>query len=255
MSRLPTLLMFATTSGHYGCRTIYRATLDHLDRLLPLVQWGARLFSVKAKPGEEWIAEIMKGELERRGFIVEVAVAPWQRGLSHYAEYLKDMIRMSQHPAVYDNPLVYWSDDDYLSIVHRDPFPRVLHRMCQLVESSPDILTARFLREQDEDALAPDRTVAIETERDIAWSRHWNLQPLIMRSRDMHRACKVIEDNWAQATQMHGEALWREVLAPLSRSERKHAVWLPSYAQVVNLGVPDYAAVAARLGLTIHPNP
>lgn len=254
-SRTPTLLIFMTAAGHYGCRTIYRATLDHLDRQLPLVQWSARVAHIKARPGEEPVMEIMKDDLQRRGFIVETAVGDWVRGQSHYAAYLRDQIRMSQHPAVYDNPLVYWTDDDYLAVTHQGSFERVLARMCQLVESDPNVLTARFLREEDVDALNPDRTVAIEPELNLAWSKHLNFQPLVVRSRDFHRACKIIEDNWTTAVQMHGEALWREVLAPFSRSERKHAVWLPTYSQVVNLGVLHYLDVAKRLNLTISPNP
>ena len=253
-ARLPTLLMFMTTRGQCGARMIYRATLDHIDRNLPLCQWGARAVHIKIYPGEEPIAEVMKADLEGRGFEVAMATAPWEKGMTHFIEYAKDAIRMSCHPAVYDNPLVYWTDSDYLSVCHRDTYATVLDRMCSLVESSPDILTARFLREQDENALAPDRTVAIDEANDIAWSRHVNFQPLVMRSRDFHRACKVMEDNWSAVEKVHGEALWREVMAPFSRSERKHAVWLPSFAQVANLGVPDYLAVAKRFNLTIAPN-
>lgn len=253
MSRLPTLLMFMTTSGHYGCRTIYRTTLDYLDRQLPLGQWGARVAHIKAKPGEEWIVDIMKADLEMRGFVVESAVAPWERGASHFAEYLKDQIKMSQHPAVCDNPWVYWTDDDYCAICHDDPFPMVLHRMQQIVDSDPNTLSMRFLREQDEDALK--HAICTYPRKGYGFHAHFNWQPVLLRSRDFTLALKVIEDNWAQATQMHGEALWREVLKPFSRSEHKHAVWLPEYAQVANIGVPDYASVAARLGLTIYPNP
>lgn len=256
LPKLPiTFMVFMTTKGHYNCRTLYKTTLDYIDAQLPLVQWGARVAHIKITPNEEAIGEIMKADLQARGFDVGTAIAPWERGQSHFCAYLQDQIKMSQHPAVSDNPFVYWTDDDYLPICHKDSFPYVLHRMTQLVSSSPDILTSRFLREEDVDALAPDRTIEIEQDKEIAWSKHVNWQPLIIRSRDYHRACKVIEDNWAAATSMHGEALWREVLAPMSRSPRKHAVWLPSYAQCINIGVPHYADVAKRLNLTIYPNP
>jgi hypothetical protein len=254
-SSLPTLLMFMTTKGQCGARMIYRATLDHIDRDLPLCQWGARAVHIKVSPGEEGIAEMMKADLVGRGFEVVMTTAPWVKGMVHFTEYAKDQIRMSQHPAVCDNPLVYWTDSDYLAVCHRDTYPKVLSRMCRLVESNPETLTARFLREEDKDSLAPDRTVAVSREWDLAWSKHVNFQPLVMRSRDFHRACKVIEDNWSAAETMHGEALWREVLAPFSRSERKHAVWLPEYSVCANLGVPDYTAVAQRFNLIVDPNP
>lgn len=256
LSTLPiTYVLYLTTEGFAGCSTIYRAMLDHTERQLPLAMFRHRLASIKITPGREHVAEAMKADLAARGFEVITATAPWTRGLSHYAEYLLDMRRVSQHEAVYSTPFIMPVDHDYCIQTHREPLLKVLHRMTSLIESSPDILSFRFLREEDADALAPDRTVAIEPERDIAWSGHYNFQPALLRSRDYHLACKIIEDNWAQATQMHGEQLWAQVLAPFSRSERKHAVWLPSYASVANLGVPDYAAVAQRLGLTIQPNP
>lgn len=253
MSRAPTLLMMMTTSGHYGCKTIYKATLDYLDHQLPLIQWGARVCHIKGKSGHEAILEIMREDLTRRGFIVESAIADWSRGASHFQECLKDQIKMSQHPAVCDNPLVYFTDDDYLAVCHGDTYPRVLHKMCQLVESSPDILTSRFLREQDQDALA--NIVSIEPDQHLAWHKHVNWQPMVLRSRDFYVLGKIIQDNWSQAIQMHGEALWREVLATLSRSEKKHAVWLQDFAVVANLGVEEYESVAKRFSLTITPNP
>ncbi len=254
--RLPiTLLLFLTTKGYGGCRTIYRAMLDGWDRQLPLSSFGLLYAHLKVTPGEEAIAEAITADLRSRGFVVESAIGSWERGQSHFAHYLADQVKVSKDLRVYDNPYVLWLDHDYVPICHVDPFPRVLHRMCELVSSSPDVLTSRFLREEDADALAPDRTVAVEPERDIAWSRHVNWNTILMRATHYHLANKVIEDNWSTAVQMHGEQLWAQVLAPFSRSERKHAVWLPSYAAVANLGVPDYAAVAQRLQLTIAPNP
>lgn len=255
MSRAPTLLMMMTTSGHYGCKTIYKATLDYLDHLLPLNQWGARVCHIKAKPSHEPILEIMKEDLARRGFIVEWAIADWSRGSSHFQECLKDQIKMSQHEAVYGNPYVYISDDDYLPICHQESFVKVLHKMTQKLENNPDLLTFRFLREQDVDALAPDRTHSIDQENHIAYSLHSNWQPQVARSRDFYHMCHIIESHWQVAKQMHGEALWRDVLASLSRSPKHHAVWLPEFAQVANLGVPEYLDVAKRFNLTIAPNP
>lgn len=256
MTTLPiTYVIYLTTEGFAGCSTIYQATLDHLDRQLPLTSFRHRLASIKITPGRESVAEAMTVYLKARGFEVITATAPWERGPSHYEQYLLDMRRVSQHEAVWSTPLVMPCDHDYAMVCHRDPLPKVLARMCQLLDGSPDVLSTRFLREEDKDALAPDRTVAIEPDKDLAWSAHWNLQPMLMRSSHYYLANKVIEDNWAHAVRQHGEALWAEVLAGFSRSPRKHAVWLPGYAVVRNLGVPHYTEVAQSLGLTIAPNP
>lgn len=255
-STLPiTLLLFLTTQGYGGCRTIYRAMLDGWDRQLPLSTFRLRYAHLKVTPGEESIAEAITADLQQRGFVVESATGDWVRGQAHFNAYLADQVKVSKDALIYDNPYVLWLDHDYVPMCHVDPLPKVLARMTRLIESSPDIVSARFLREEDADALAPDRTVAIEPDQHLAWSAHFNWNPVLLRSRDYHLACKVIEDNWTVATRKHGEALWREVLAPFSRSSRKHAVWLPSYACVANLGVPHYTEVAQRLGLRIAPNP
>lgn len=254
LPKLPiTYLMYLTTEGYGGCSTLYRSTLDHTERHLPLSSFRHLVASIKITPGREAVAEVMKEHLVSRGFIVETATAPWQRGPKHFEEYLKDMRRMSQHEAVRDSPYIFTTDHDYPLEVYKDPLIRVIHRMTQLLDDSFDTMSVRFQRQEDVDAM--NTAIASEPERDLWWSKDWNLQPLVMRSIDYYRACKVIEDNWAAATSMHGEALWREVLAPMSRSPRKHAVWLPGYAQCVNLGVPHYADVAKRLNLTIYPNP
>lgn len=250
-----TLLLFLTTKGYSDCCTIYRTMLDGWDRQLPLSTFGLLYAHIKITPGEEWIAEVLSSDLRARGFIVESATGDWVRGQNHFLNYLSDQIKVSKDLRIYDNPFVFFIDHDYVPVCHVDTFDKVIYRMCRLVDSSPEVLTARFLREEDVDSLAPDRTVEIETDKNIAWSKHVNFQPMILRTIDFYRVCKIIEDNWETATKMHGEALWREVLRSFSRSPKQHAVWLPEYAQVVNLGVPNYQEVAKRLNLQIYPNP
>ena len=247
-----TLLMFATSRGHYGCNTIYQATIDHLNKHLPLSEWAGLLFHIKIAPGEELAGEKMKSDLQARGFTVETEFADWKRGQSHFSEYLKDQIKMSRHPMVRDNPFVYWTDDDYLAVTHKANYPYVLNRMIDIVQSSQDILSSRFLREND--TLEPITENVNENHPDFFYSRDFNWQPLIIRSRDFYLSCKMIEDNWPVACQMHGEALWREVMSGMSRSKNKHAVWHPSYAEVANLGVKQYFDIASRFNLIIKPN-
>lgn len=241
-----------TTKGHFGCRTIYRSTLDHFNRQIPLSLFNLRYAHIKITPGEEAIADIMRSDLESRGFIVGSETAPWTRGHSHFTEYLKDQIKVSKDPRIYDSQYVMFMDDDYPILCHRDPLLKVINRMKDMIGSDPDMLTIRFPREgESQDHLR----IEDDPSKDILWSKDVNWQPMVLRSRDFHRLCKTIEDNWTTAVQMHGEALWREVLAPMSRSIHKHAVWFPSYAEVANLGVSNYLQVSERLGLTIFPNP
>lgn len=254
-SSLPiTLLLFLTTKGYGGCNTIYQTMLDGWDRQVPLSLFRLRYAHIKITPGDEGIATAMEADLKRRGFVVETATADWRRGQSHFAEYLKDQIKVSKDARIYDNPYILWLDHDYVPVCHSDNLLRVLHRMCKIIDSSPDVLSARFLREEDADALAPDRTAAIEENNNLAWSHHFNWNQVLLRSRDYHTVCRIIEQNWDKAIQMHGEALWRQAMQLLTRSPKCHAVWFKEYAEVANLGVPNYTEVAKRLGLTIYPN-
>lgn len=252
-AKLPiTYLTFLTTKGHYGCKTLYRSSLDHLDRQVPLSSFGLLYAHIKITEGDEAIAEVLKSDLESRGFVVETAtVKGWSRGMSHFEGYLSDQVKVSKDHRIYANPYILWSDDDSPMVSHRDDLLKVLYRMSSMLDGDPELLTSRFLRREDRD---PSIEVG-PPEGDLFYSRHLNFQPLMLRARDYHRACKGIEDNWGVALQMHIEALWREIMAPMSRSERKHAVWLPDYAETVHLGVPQYVDLCKQLSLNVYPNP
>lgn len=247
------LLVYLTSKGHWGSQTLYRNTLEHLDHQIPLHLFASRVAHIKIQQGEEAAAEAIISDLRARGFRVESAVGEWSRGASHLSGYLADMIKMSQLPEVNDVSYVWACDDDALLLPHRDPLERVLARMTSLISSSPDTLSVRFLRREDR-VPALDVVPHVFGE-DLFWCRDFNLQQPLLRSRDYHLVCKAIEDNWGYATQVHIEALWREVLSPFSRSPRKHAVWHPDYAETVHLGVEDYHTICATYNLPVYPNP
>ena len=78
-----TLALFTTTKGHFGRRTDWRVSLDHLDKQLPLSLFGAKVASLKVTPGDEERGHEMKRQLEERGFTVMAQVGEWVRGSSH----------------------------------------------------------------------------------------------------------------------------------------------------------------------------
>lgn len=248
-----TLCLYIAAAGHYSSRTLYRCTLDHLDRQLPLGML-TKVAHIKARPSEVAAAEHIAADLRARGFArVEVAVADWERGASHYIQCALDQRKVSQWDEVNDNRFVWHLDDDGLVCSHSDPLERLLARMTEWIDESPNNLTFRFLRREDRNSLIE---VGPEPAHgDWFYSQHLNWQLPLMRSSHYYLLHKVIEDNWATAIQMHGEALWREVLAPFSRSPRKHAVWVPERVETIHIGVPDYVAVCAQHGLLVSPNP
>lgn len=254
MSKLPiTLALFLTSKGHHGSQTLYRNTLEHLDAQIPLAMFAAKVASIKIQPGEERVAEVIKSDLESSGFKVITATAEWSRGQSHFLEMLKDEIRVSQLPEVNDNPFIWQCDDDTALLSHRDSLTRVLARMTSWLASSPDHITARFLRREDLPAALGIQSAP--SEESMMFTTDVNFQQPLLRSRDYYHMMRVIEANLATASQMHIEALWREVLSHLSRGQKRHMVWHPDYCEAVHLGVPNYAEICGKLNLTVYPNP
>lgn len=247
MSSIPiSLLYFTSTKQHYDHKDVYLVTLNHLDKEIPLLNFKVKVAHIKITPGEEALAETMEKELVGRGFKVLTTTAGWKRGTSHQIGYMSDVIKISKELSVYENNHVMWLEDDSLMVSNKPPLIGVLHKMIQLVESSPEILTARFLRRGD---LSTSPIMKKDESGDFFYSPHFNFQPAIMRSRDFYQACRVIEANPEATAQVQCEMLWRLVLAPLSPSDYKHIVWYPDFAETIHIGVPDYLKIKAELGL------
>src|SRR3954470_5278945 len=109
MTPLPiTLCLFTSTKGHFGHKDVYRATLTHLDRQLPISLFGQRVAHLKVTPGDEAIAADMVADLTAHGFKVLTTVADWSRGQSHQAAYMADVVKLSKEPSIYEQPYVLW---------------------------------------------------------------------------------------------------------------------------------------------------
>ena len=239
-----TLALYTSTKDHFGHST-YLATLSHIERQLPLPAFSVKIAHIKITPGQEQIGVIIRGELEKRGFKVIETVADWQRGTSHQVAYNQDLIKMSKEKDLYQNPHLLWLEDDSTLTCHQDSLDKVLTRMVGFIESSSDVLSARFVRKSDFDGGLP----ILKRESDHFFSPYFDFQPLIMRSRDFYLAAKMIETNFQAQQNVQIEMLWRLVLGEFSRSELKHMVWLPDYAETVHLGTPEYLALKESLNL------
>ncbi len=248
MSRaLPiTLAFFTSTKQHFGFKDIYRTTLNHLDRQLPISWFGQRVVSLKVTPGDEAIAADMVADLERRGFEVLTTVGNWSRGQSHQKAYMDDVVKLSKHPSVYKQPYVLWLEDDSTISPHQCSVEDLLLRGCQMLAEDNELTSVRLLRATD---LGTSPSVGPIDDGRFFYSPHVNFQPLTLRSRDFYLAARFVEENPQAAAQVQCEALWRAVLEPFSRSEKRHLVWHPSYAETIHLGVADYPALKASLNL------
>ena len=220
-------------------------TLDHFHSQIPLECFGAKIAHIKVTPEEEMVGDAMEKELAARGFKVIKTVAEWTRGTSHQQAYLSDVIKVSKEPSIYQYPHVIWVEDDSPILTHKDTLETVLARMVKVIESSPDTLSARFIRRGDYEGGVP----SLLTNQDHFFSPYTDFQPAIWRARDFYLATKIIEDNWGREWVQHTqcEALWRMITDSFSRSPLKHLVWLPDYAESIHLGSPDYPELKKRL--------
>ncbi len=245
MTTLPISLVFMTsTKGHFGHKDIWRATLDHWARHLPFDVYSVKVAHIKISLGDEALGAEMTCELEARGFEVLTTTGNWSRGQSHQNQYLLDQIKVSKHRAIYFNPYVLYVEDDS-PVVLDGGLDQMLSQMCTVLVD-PDVLSVRFMREQDWPP-AGDYEVFHPN-----WLRHGhiNFQPLIMRSHQFYTMLKTAEDNLSNVANIQIEMLWRLILAPYARNYMPHLVIRPEIAHTVHLGAPDYPALRAQLNLT-----
>lgn len=247
MTKLPISLVFMTsTKGHFTFKDVWRATLDHWARHLPLDSYAVKVAHIKISVNEKALGAEMVHELEARGFNVLTTTANWSRGQSHQNQYLLDQIKMSKHRAIYRNPYVlYVEDDSPIILSDGSTLDRKLSDMCAAL-SDPDVLSVRFMREND---WPPSGAYDI---LDSQWLRHEhiNFQPAVLRANQFYSMLKTAEDNLSQVSNIQIEALWRYLLAPYSRAKLPHLVIRHEVAKTVHLGVPDYPTLRAQLNLT-----
>lgn len=245
MLKLPISFVFMTsTKGHFGHRDIWRATLDHWARYLPLDAYATKVAHIKISESDQELGAVMARELEARGFDVLTTTANWSRGQVHQSQYLLDQIKVSKEKSIYFNPFVLYVEDDSPVVLSRGNLDDMLSTMCATL-SDPDVLSARFMREND---WPPAGEYEVFHPN---WLRHEhvNFQPLIMRSHQFYTMLKTAEDNLSAVSNVQIEMLWRLLLAPQSRARLPHLVVRPEVAKTVHLGSPDYPALKSSLGL------
>lgn len=248
MTPLPiTFCLFTSSKGHFGFKDIYRTTLDHWDRQIPLSTFGQRVAHLKVTPGDEAIAEQMVVDLTDRGFNVLQTTASWTRGLSHGANYLGDMVKVSKAPIVYTQPYFLLVEDDTPLVAAGASLEDILLRGCQLLAENHELVSVRTIRRGDYEGGVPQLGEA-EGGRAF-YSPHTDYQTPLLRSIDFYRLCMLLEANPQACQTVQCEQLWAIILSTFSRAERRHLVWKPDRIEALHLGVPDYLTFRAQLNL------
>lgn len=231
--------LFTSTKGHWGTRDLYKATLDHWDRQIPLSLFGERIAHIKVSSNDEAIGATIQGDLESRGFHVIITHADWSRGQSHQLGYMGDVVRVSKERRVYSQPYMLWAEDDSICVSHEDSLADLWLKSIRMLEEDHELVSVRLLRKCDEDGTL----VVPEAARNPRWFHcpHFNVQPLLLRSRDFYLVGRALEGNPTAVAQVQCEMLLRLILESFSRSDCRHRVYRTTYAETVHLGVPQYA--------------
>lgn len=245
MIKLPiSVCLFTTTKGHYGCTTLYQDTLNHLNRQIPLSQFGALVAHIKVSIGGESIGDSIESDLKGRGFLVLKTTGDWKRGESHQQEYLRDMNTIARNQTVQSQPYMLLLEDDSSFACHKTDLLDCLSRMIGVLENDMNVTSSRFLRSND-----LFTTPMTGTEKDYFWAAHFNFQPAILRSRDFFLANKVLQNSWNEASKLHCETAMGLALNQLSYTDRNHMVWFPEYAEAYHIGIDNNTDIKKQIGL------
>ena len=195
----------------------------------------------------------MARELEGRGFKVLTSIADWSRGQKHQNEYLLDQIKVSKELSIYQNPHVFYVEDDSIVSIYKHSLAQMLGEMIGMIDHDPNVLSVRFMR-------SCDWPPSGKTNQLNEWyfnHEHINFQPLIMRSMQFYTMLKTTEDHLNEVSNIQIEMLWRLILAPYSRNPYPHLVFYPHIQNVVHgraesihLGVPNYLDIKKSLNLS-----
>lgn len=246
MRQLPiTLCLFTSTKGHFGHKNVYKAALAHLDRQIPLSLFGGLVAHIKVSPSEEQIGADMEQYLKGLNFLVLKTVADWSRGQSHQAAYMADVVTLSKEASVYKQPFVLWFEDDQTITPHVTSAEQLLLQSCDMLDRDNELVSARLLRAGD----LPSSPITDKGTDSYFYSPHVNFQPMLLRSRDFYLASMIVERSPEYAAQVQCEMFWRLILANFSRSEKKHIVYYPSFAETIHLGTPEYPELTKALDL------
>ncbi len=246
MNKLPiTLVLFSSSKGHFGHKGVYKTTLDHLNRQLPLSSFGQLVAHVKVSPSEEAIAADMVADLESRGFKVLTTIADWTRGMSHQQGYTQDIATISKERSVYTQPYVLWLEDDSTIESTILSVEDLLLQSCQFLADDHEKMTVRVARKGD--ARGPE--IKPSDSPNWFYSGDVNFQPMIMRSSDFYRLGMVLEANPGACATVQCEMLARMIIDTFSRSPRKHIVYETETAHSTHLGLPNYLDLKQSLNL------
>lgn len=231
-----TLAVFATTKGHFDHRNIYKSTINDLFNQVGRNFFADNVVHIKREAGDETIFSEMSEFFSSHGFNILVSHGSWKHyDQSHYIEHAKDVITLMSNQLVQRNQYVFWLEDDFLLRTVNDDLLAAFKKSVSLLESNPNILNVRFLKNQADTELLQDyrnETYEIFSHNDV-----FSFNPSLLRSRDAWLLAKGFKTYYFNNTHIHIERFATEVLKSIPfETKGIFSSFQLDYAKAVHIG-------------------
>lgn len=235
------LALFASTKGHHGHRHIYKTTINDLFAQLGHDFFESKVVHIKREQGDEGIFIEMSSYFSSHNFTVITTFGAWKHyDQSHYIEHAKDIITLMSSKEIQKSKYVFWLEDDFLLRSHNSSLLKKFKMACDFLDSNPNILNVRFLKnENDESLLMKDSDFGeIYNHKDV-----YSFNPNLIRSRDAWILARLFERNYFHNLNIHIERFATESLRAISDTKNPSGIFSCfklDFAQVIHIGEPNY---------------
>lgn len=232
------LAVFTTTKGHFDFTNIYKTAISDL-----LLQTGPHFFAekvvhIKTEVGHDTVKGEMVDFFRGQGFKVLMTEGQWKHySQSHYIEHAKDIVTLMSDPTVQRNPYVFWLEDDFLLRTVDGDLLRAFQSAQKLLESDPNILNVRFLKNKADTELLQASNLKDITGNIFFHNDVYSFNPNLVRSRDVWLMARLFERHFFNNLHVHIERAATEFLKNLpSRGESIFSAFELGYAKAVHIG-------------------
>lgn len=238
--KLPiTLVIYATTKGHFGHRDIYKYTVEGLKKQIDLDVFEQKVVHIK-NSGEEGLDEMTKFFKDNK-FEVVVTDGAWKHfDSTHMSEYLKDIIYMAQ--GITTEYVLHLEDDWLFDPKNGEPLSYFLERAILELRTDQSILSLRFPHHFDDN----NHLHGQECDSNLFAHRKLNrnndlhsFNPNLMRGRDLFLTALIIKGNFDQLSS-NCEVGFTQALKSFAVSQLPFAAFLPEEIRVRHLGIEHF---------------
>lgn len=198
------LNFFCSTRTHFNSPNIYKFTLNNLFEKSSIFRNSFKIAHIKIIPNQQEIAAEIENTLKEtyKFDVILKTIGNWNNDESHHHEYLKDICKLFDYPALSNYKYGYWMESDWIHLV--DNFDKYINDAIHILENNSDLLTLRYTRIDDNDIIT--RTGAIvgggfvdsntrETTQLFRQSKEFSFNPTFIRNRDIHFISKFVLKN------------------------------------------------------------